>query len=125
TSISEKMSADVLFPFINRYLDRMTVALKNHQAFVDKYIGDGIMALFGVPVASPDHARNACLAALDCQQAMTGLNQEFALEGLPQLIARIGVNSGDVNAGSVGAVDRSNYTVLGDQVNLASRLEGA
>lgn len=125
TSISEKMSADVLFPFINRYLDRMTQALKRHQAFVDKYIGDGIMALFGVPVASADHARNACLAALDCQAAVRELNAEFAREGLPQIQVRIGIHSGDVNAGSVGAVDRSNYTVLGDAVNLASRLEGA
>jgi class 3 adenylate cyclase len=125
TSISEKMTANVLFPFINRYLDCATRALLNHRAYIDKYIGDGIMALFGVPVASPSHAVDACLAALDCQAAIRELNVAFAAEGLPQVTARIGLNSGEVNAGNVGASDRSNYTVLGDAVNLASRLEGA
>jgi class 3 adenylate cyclase len=125
TSISEKMHADILFPFINRYLDRQTYALKAHQAFVDKYIGDGIMALFGIPVPTPDHARNACRAALDCQAALKPLNAENELKGLPKIKARIGIHSGEVSAGNVGALDRSNYTVLGDNVNLAARLEGA
>ncbi len=125
TSISEKMNADILFPFINRYLDRQTHALKAHQAFVDKYIGDGIMALFGIPVPTPDHARNACRAALDCQAALKPLNAENELKGLPKIKARIGIHSGEVSAGAVGALDRSNYTVLGDNVNLAARLEGA
>src|SRR6185295_3829467 len=88
TSITEKMDADVLFPFINRYLDRVTQELRTHQAFVDKYIGDGIMALFGIPVPTPDHARNACRAALDCQEALKPLNAEFALEGLPPIKMR-------------------------------------
>jgi class 3 adenylate cyclase len=125
TSISEKFTPEVLVPFINRYLDRMTQALKAHQAYLDKYIGDGIMALFGIPVASEDHARNACLAALDCQAALRFLNREFEREGLPLLRSRIGIHSGGVIAGYVGAADRSDYTVLGDSVNLASRLEGA
>jgi class 3 adenylate cyclase len=125
TSISEKMHADVLFPFINRYLDRMTQALKAHEAFVDKYIGDGIMALFGIPVPTPDHARNACRAALDCQTVLKPLNAEFKLQGLPEIKVRIGIHSGEVSAGNVGALNRSNYTVLGDNVNLAARLEGA
>jgi class 3 adenylate cyclase/CHASE2 domain-containing sensor protein len=125
TSISEKMTPDVLFPFINRMLDAMTQALKRHQAYIDKYVGDGVVALFGMPVVSPDHARNACLAALDCQAALKKLNEEFAQEGLPEVMVRIGVNSGDVKAGNMGAADRSSYTVMGDPVNLASRLEGA
>jgi class 3 adenylate cyclase len=125
TSISEKMHADVLFPFINRYLDRMTQSLKAHQAFVDKYIGDGIMALFGIPVSTPDHAKLACQAALDCQAGLKPLNAEFKLEGLPEVKVRIGIHSGEVSAGNVGALDRSNYTVLGDNVNLSARLEGA
>ena len=125
TSISEKMSADVLFPFINRYLDAMTRVLKVRLAYLDKYIGDGIMALFGVPVASSDHARNACRAALECQEALAALNVEFAKEGHPQLKSRIGLNSGEVSAGYMGAHDRSDYSVLGDAVNLAARLEGA
>jgi class 3 adenylate cyclase/CHASE2 domain-containing sensor protein len=125
TSISEKMAAEVLFPFINRYLDRMTRSLKARRAYLDKYIGDGIMALFGVPVSSPDHARNACLAALECQAALAQLNAEFALEGHPQLKSRIGLNSGEVSAGYMGGAERSDYSVLGDAVNLAARLEGA
>jgi adenylate cyclase len=125
TSISEKMHADVLFPFINRYLDRMTQSLKAHQAFVDKYIGDGIMALFGIPVSTPDHAKNACQAALDCQAGLKPLNAEFKLEGLPEVKVRIGIHSGEVSAGNVGSLERSNYTVLGDNVNLSARLEGA
>jgi adenylate cyclase len=119
------MTPDVLFPFINRMLDTMTQALKRHQAYIDKYVGDGVVALFGMPVVSPDHARNACLAALDCQEALRRLNEEFARESLPQIMVRIGVNSGDVKAGNMGAADRSSYTVMGDPVNLASRLEGA
>lgn len=125
TSITEKMDAEVLFPFINRYLDRVTQELRNHQAFVDKYIGDGIMALFGIPVPTPDHARLGCKAALDCQAALKPLNAEFKLEGLPEVKMRIGIHSGEVRAGNVGSLERSNYTVLGDNVNLAARLEGA
>jgi adenylate cyclase len=125
TSISEKMAAEVLVPFINKYLDRMTQALLRHKAYLDKYIGDGIMALFGMPVAYPDHARNACRAALECQELLRVLNAEFALQGLPQLRNRTGIHSGEAIAGYVGASDRANYTVLGDAVNLAARLEGA
>jgi len=125
TSITEKMDADVLFPFINRYLDRVTQELRTHQAFVDKYIGDGIMALFGIPVPTPHHAFNACKAALDCQFVLKGLNAEFAKEGLPEVKMRIGIHSGEVRAGNVGSLSRSNYTVLGDNVNLSARLEGA
>lgn len=125
TTISEKMTPDVLFPFINRMLDCTSRALMKHQAYIDKYVGDGVVALFGMPVASPDHARNACLAALDCQAGLKALNEEFAREGLPRIQVRIGVNSGDVKAGTMGAVDRSSYTAMGDAINLASRLEGA
>ncbi len=125
TSISEKMAPEVLVPFINRYLDKMTGALKRRQAFLDKYIGDGIMALFGIPVPSEDHARNACRAALESQEILRGLNLELAREGRPEIHSRIGIHSGEAIAGYVGAADRSDYTVLGDAVNLASRLEGA
>jgi len=125
TSITEKMDAEVLFPFINRYLDRVTQALIGHEAFVDKYIGDGIMALFGIPVPRPSHALDACKGALDCQIVLKALNAEFAQEGLPEVKMRIGIHSGEVRAGNVGSLYRSNYTVLGDNVNLSARLEGA
>jgi class 3 adenylate cyclase/CHASE2 domain-containing sensor protein len=125
TSISEKMTPDVLFPFINRMLDTIAQALKAHQAYIDKYVGDGVVALFGMPVSSPDHAKNACLAALECQVRLKALNEEFLREGLPPIRVRIGVNSGDTKSGMMGAVDRSSYTAMGDPINLASRLEGA
>lgn len=125
TSISEKMTADVLFPFINRYLDCMTRVLKGRLAYLDKYIGDGIMALFGIPVPSREHALDACRAALECQAALVALNAEFKREGHPQLKTRIGLNSGEVSAGYMGGAERSDYSVLGDAVNLAARLEGA
>lgn len=124
TSISERMAPEVLVPFVNRYLDRMTRALKGRKAFVDKYLGDGIMALFGIPVPSPGHAEEACRAALECQALLGPLNEELAREGLPRIASRIGIHSGEAIAGYVGAADRSDYTVLGDAVNLAARLEG-
>jgi adenylate cyclase len=83
------------------------------------------MALFGIPVSTPDHAKHACQAALDCQAGLKPLNAEFKLEGLPEVKVRIGIHSGEVSAGNVGSLDRSNYTVLGDNVNLSARLEGA
>lgn len=125
TSFSEKMTPEVLVPYVNRYLDRTTRSLKRHKGYLDKYIGDGIMALFGVPVASEDHARNACRAALENQALLVNLNQEYEREGLPKIKTRIGVNTGEAIAGYVGAEERSDYTVLGDAVNLAARLEGA
>jgi adenylate cyclase len=124
TSISERMAPEVLVPFVNRYLDRMTRALKGRKAYVDKYLGDGIMALFGIPVPSPEHAAEACRAALECRALLGPLNEELAREGLPQISSRIGIHSGEAIAGYVGAADRSDYTVLGDAVNLAARLEG-
>lgn len=125
TSFSERMAPEVLVPYINRYLDRVTGVLKTRLGYLDKYIGDGIMALFGIPVPSADHARNACRAALESQELLAALNADFEREGLPRITTRIGINSGDAIAGYVGASDRSDYTVLGDAVNLASRLEGA
>src|SRR6185295_9120201 len=74
---------------------------------------------------NPNHAVNACRAALDCQAALKPLNAENELQGLPKIKARIGIHSGEASAGNVGALDRANYTVLGDNVNLAARLEGA
>lgn len=124
TSISERMAPEVLVPFVNRYLDRMTRALKGRKAYVDKYLGDGIMATFGIPVPSAEHAAEACRAALECQALLGPLNEELAREGLPRIASRIGIHSGEAIAGYVGAADRSDYTVLGDAVNLAARLEG-
>ena len=82
-------------------------------------------SLFGIPVPSREHALDACRAALECQAALVELNAGFKREGLPQLKTRIGLNSGEVSAGYMGGTERSDYSVLGDAVNLAARLEGA
>ncbi|MHC4605546.1 MAG: CHASE2 domain-containing protein [Planctomycetota bacterium] len=125
TSLTEGMKEEDLTVLVNRYLDRMSSVLKEQSAYVDKYIGDGIMALFGVPVESGDHAVQACMAALHAQEALAALNRELAAEEMPELGMRIGINSGDVVAAYFGSSDRSDYTVMGDSVNLAARLEGA
>ena len=91
---------------------------------IDKYIGDAIMALFGAPVAAPDAAARALAAARDMARALDRLNEELAAEGRPALAFGIGINTARVVAGNMGSKSRLNYTVIGDGVNLASRLEG-
>jgi class 3 adenylate cyclase len=125
TSISEGMRPEQLVAYMNRYHDRMTQLLKQERAYVDKYIGDGIMALFGAPIEYPDHAISACRAALKNIEATKQLSGEFEREGLPPISIRIGLNSGEIVAAYVGAADRADYTAIADAVNLAARLEGA
>uniref|UniRef100_A0A7V4G7M5 Adenylate/guanylate cyclase domain-containing protein n=1 Tax=Desulfobacca acetoxidans TaxID=60893 RepID=A0A7V4G7M5_9BACT len=124
THISETMSPQDLIRLLNEYFSPMTRIIMAHQGTLDKYIGDAIMALWGAPLALPDHAQRACRTALEMQAAMAELQGEWAKRGLPLLAARVGIHSGPVIAGNVGSRERFNYTVLGDTVNLASRLEG-
>ena len=124
TQLSESTPPQALIKLLNDYFSPMTQIILAHQGTLDKYIGDAIMALWGAPMPLSDHALRACWAALEMERTMTDLQKEWQIEGLPPLTARIGVHSGSVVAGNVGSRERFNYTVLGDTVNLASRLEG-
>jgi adenylate cyclase len=102
----------------------MTEIIIRHGGFLDKYIGDAIMAVFGAPVELENHAEAASLAALDCHRRLAELSRDFEQRGLPPLQSRIGVNTGSMVVGNMGSETRMNYTAMGDAVNLASRLEG-
>src|SRR5277367_970039 len=122
TGLSERMG-DRIIPLLSKYLDTMSREVSNHGGTIDKFIGDAVMAFWGAPAANADHALSACRAALACQRALvaSGLTDD----GGRPLRVRIGVNSGDMLVGNIGSEVRLNYTVIGDAVNVASRLEGA
>jgi adenylate cyclase len=124
TSISEGLSPENLIHLLNEYFSTMTDIILNCKGTVDKYIGDAIMAFWGAPLPIKDHAAQACLAALAMHKAIAPLQETWQERGLPLLGARLGLHSGQAIVGNVGSRDRFNYTVMGDTVNLASRLEG-
>jgi len=124
TSFSERMAPAEVLTLLNRYLDRMSAIIERHGGVIDKYMGDAIMALFGAPVAVPDASARAVAAARDMAGALESLNAELRNEGKSALAFGIGINTAQVVAGNVGSKTRLNYTVIGDGVNLASRLEG-
>jgi adenylate cyclase len=125
TTISEKMDAQAVVELLNRYFTRMVQILIEEDGVVDKYIGDAIMAVFGAPVPKPDDAVRAVRAAVRMRDALADLNRELVVAGFPELRAGIGVHSGRVVAGNIGSEARMEYTVIGDAVNLASRLESS
>jgi adenylate cyclase len=122
TSVSEKMSPSEVALLLNDYLSRMTDVIFKHEGTLDKYMGDGIMAVFGAPLDMPDHAARAIRTALEMQERLAEWNAERKGEG-PVLRIRIGINSGKAVAGEIGSENKMEYTVLGDIVNTASRLE--
>jgi adenylate cyclase len=124
TDLSEKLPPEELVKVVNAYLDETSECLMNHGAYVDKYIGDAVMAVFGAPSEHDDHAYAACLAALEAQEVLADINRRYASTGV-QLAVRIGINTGEMVVGNLGSRRKKNYTVMGDAVNLASRLEGA
>jgi adenylate cyclase len=125
STFSEKMTPNELVALMNEYLSAMTDIIESHGGYVDKYIGDSIVAIFGAPVDDPDHACNAVRAALRCRARLEELNRNnVAFQGY-KLAHRIGLNSGDALVGNIGSRRRFNYTVMSDAVNVASRLEGA
>ena len=124
TSVAERMEPEQLVELMNRFLGSMTEAIIARGGFVDKYIGDAVMAVFGAPADLADHPRAACQAALDCHAQLEILSRALQSEGLPELIIRVGLNTGEMIVGNMGSAKRMNYTVMGDAVNLASRLEG-
>jgi adenylate cyclase len=119
------MSPADLIALMNAYLSAMTDIIEAHGGFVDKYIGDAIVGVFGAPVQGDNHASQAVSAALSCCERLTELNRTAPAFRGRTLHHRIGLNSGDALVGNVGSGRRFNYTVIGDVVNLASRLEGA
>jgi len=125
SSISEALAPPDLVNFMNEYLSAMTDIIQEQGGFVDKYIGDAIVAMFGAPLDDPSHAENAIKAALRCRDRLLKLNHEPAEWQRFTLRQRIGLNSGDALVGNIGSRHRFNYTVMGDTVNVASRLEGA
>jgi adenylate cyclase len=125
TSFSESLPPSEVVALLNEYLSAMAEIIEQHGGFIDKYIGDAIVAIFGAPRADPEHARNAVLAALRCQARLRELNRNAGGFAGHQLQQRIGLNSGEALVGNIGSRRRFNYTVVGDVVNLASRLEGA
>ncbi len=123
TTLSEKLPAPDLLALLNRYLDRMSTAIEREGGVIDKFIGDAIMALFGAPVAQGDGPVRALAAARGMEHALIGLNAELAAEGRPPLALGIGVNTARVVAGNIGSHRRLNYSVIGDGVNVAARLQ--
>jgi adenylate cyclase len=123
TSLSERLSPRELIALLNRYLDAMSHAIEAEGGVIDKFIGDAIMALFGAPLAQPDAADRALAAALAMRRALAALNAELAAEQQPQLAFGIGINTASVVAGNIGSHRRLNYSVIGDGVNVASRLQ--
>jgi adenylate cyclase len=124
TTLSEKLPPEEVVSILNTYLERMTDVIMAAGGFVNKFEGDAIMAFWGAPLASERQASQAMNAALSCQEELLALNDEFARKGLPRLGMRVGINSGEVIVGNIGSQQRMEYTVIGDAVNLASRLEG-
>lgn len=124
TSISEGLEANDLREFINLYLTAMSEDIRGNRGTLDKYIGDCVMAFWGAPVALPDHAARGVATALLMQQSVTKLDAEFVARGWPSIRIGIGLNTGEVRVGDMGSKIRKAYTVMGDPVNLASRLEG-
>jgi adenylate cyclase len=125
SSISEKLSAEELVHLLNEYLSEMTDIIMSRRGTVDKYEGDAIMAFWGAPLAYGDHARDACASALEMQRRLAELRAGWKAQGRHELSVRMGLNTGIAVAGNMGSRIRMNYTVMGDSVNLASRLEGA
>jgi adenylate cyclase len=124
TGICESLPPQQMLAMLNHYFTRMAGIVEKHGGVVDKYVGDALMALFGAPLAYANHADRALRAAVEMLAALDDLNREWRARGLPGLDAGIGINTDTVIAGNMGSETRLNYTVIGDGVNLASRLEG-
>jgi len=124
TSLAEKMPPNDLLHILDQYLQSMSEIIILHKGTVDKYIGDSILAFWGAPKLLNNHAESACMAALVMKKNLVKLWGQWEKEKMPLLHQRIGINTGDVIVGNIGSPARMDYTVIGDHVNLASRLEG-
>jgi adenylate cyclase len=124
TSISEGLDPKELSELMNEFLTPLSRIIYGHRGTIDKYMGDCVMAFWGAPLADADHARNAILAGLEMQAALAALQPHFKERGWPPINIGVGINTGRVSVGNMGSEIRVAYTVMGDEVNLASRLEG-
>lgn len=125
SSFSELLTPTELVELLNDYLTQMCNIIIAAEGTVDKFEGDGIMAFWGAPVAQPEHAKLACFACIDMNHALIPLREKWLAEGRPRIDVRMGINTGAMVVGNMGSVQRINYTMIGDAVNLAARLEGA
>jgi adenylate cyclase len=125
TKMSEMMPPEEVSRMLNRYFDEMVKIIFQYNGTVDKFIGDAVMAFWGAPLTDPDHALNACRTAIAMQERLKLLREEMKRERLPDIYIRIGINTGVVIVGNMGSSELFSYTVLGDTVNLAQRLETA
>lgn len=124
TTLSETLWTERLFEVVGEYLSEMTDILTHHHGTLDKYIWDAVMGFFGAPLSMPDGSERACRAALEQQARLNVLMKKWESDGVPTFSARIGIHTGEAMVGNIGSKKRFNYTVMGDTVNLASRLEG-
>ncbi len=124
TTLSEKTDPEILVGLLNEYFTAMTDIILRSGGVLDKFIGDAIMAFWGAPQEEPDHAKLACEAALNMMKRLDVLKKDWLNRGLPEINIGVGLNSGQMIVGNMGSAKRFNYTVIGDNVNLASRLEG-
>lgn len=125
STISEQLTPEELVALLNEYLTAMCDIISEYEGTVDKFEGDAIIAFWGAPLEQPDHARRACLAAIDMQRYLIDYRARLKAEGRPVLRVRMGMNTGDMLIGNMGSAQRMDYTMMGDAVNLAARLEGA
>jgi adenylate cyclase len=123
TSMSEKMEPQEVQQLLSEYFTEMTSILFKYGGTLDKFMGDAVMAFFGNPEPQPDHAMRAVMMALEMQEAVNTLNQKWLTEGRRTIGVGMGINTGDVTVGNLGSKDFLDYTVIGDTVNLACRLE--
>jgi adenylate cyclase len=124
TTLSEAMPPETVMKVLQRYFDRMVKAVHRYDGTIDKFIGDGMMILFGAPRLVADPCSDGVQCALTMLHALDELNVEFEREGLPTLAIGIGINYGKVVVGNIGSTDRHNYSAIGDAVNVAARIEG-
>ncbi len=124
TSISESLTPSELVELLNEFLTEMTDVILDNQGTVDKFEGDAIIALFGAPITLANHAEAACMSCIDMQQRLVKLRRKWRSEGKPELHMRIGLASGPAVVGNMGSKSRMDYTMMGDTVNTAARLEG-
>ena len=118
------MAPDEVLRHLNQYLTEMTAVVLRNGGMLDKYVGDAVMAVFGAPIETDDHALMACRTALEMMAELESLQQDWKSGAKPVLDIGIGINTGEMVIGNVGSPQRMDYTVIGDNVNLASRLEG-